>query len=500
MFLSETYEEFLTYPVVKYCLSVGRAITSFTKDSFKYYVKNYNLRTILEITLSRMNIYFATSIRILDFWYNSGQLLSYIFEYDPSSHLHYDQVLPIYWNKFGDFPRLMIIGHKHEESNFDVTHFYMQAHNIVREFLSAISSKTLMPPFSSTAMLVGDNQVKTFDGKFYKFSANCSYLLTRDFNLNRFSIYANFENMIRKSVSIQIEDNHFSINKDGKMLWNNNLLDLPLIHKDTYISREGNKITLLNKKGLKVICNNINQVCIFKISGWYFGKVGGMLGVYDNEPYNDFMTKERKIEIDAGAFVQSWKVNENCNVGVSNDEYSPTVWDRRKCETMFNSDTSPLVPCFNTVDPAPYKEMCIQQMGYMQYHPTLTKGFCQIAGAYIDYCKVNAIEMWLPGECYMCEDQEEAIKGGEFSNYFDNTAPRNADIVLVLQHGPCLSNFNFQMLLHLIETSLVDIGLTNNLYSVVGYGGPGELEEPHTFTSRGKIFNSADTIPDTVQR
>ena len=56
------------------------------------------------------------------------------------------------------------------------------------------------------------------------------------------------------------------------------------------------------------------------------------------------------------------------------------------------------------------------------------------------------------------------------------------------------------MLLHLIEKSLLDIGLTNNLYTVVGYGGPGELEEPHTFTSMAKIFNSADAIPNTIQR
>ena len=44
------------------------------------------------------------------------------------------------------------------------------------------------------------------------------------------------------------------------------------------------------------------------ISGWYFGKTGGLLGIYDNEPSNDWMTPERDVVDDIKTFATSWQV------------------------------------------------------------------------------------------------------------------------------------------------------------------------------------------------
>ena len=502
LFLHEKYDEILTYPVIKYILSVSNNIISFTKDFFSFYLKNYNIRKLLEMTLSRMNIYISTALKLIDFWFNSGQLLTYSFEYDSQTHLKYTQILPIYWKNLAEFPTLLSTGYTQEETSFDITLFYMQAHNFVREFLTAVSTRTLLPPFSSTAMIIGDNQIRTFDGKFYSFAANCSYLLTRDFNHNRFSVAAHYENSLRKSISIDFDEDIFYINRDGKVLWNNRLLELPLLHKEIYVSREGNKIVLLNKKGLKVIFNIISQVCIFKISGWYYGKVGGLLGVYDNEPSNDMMTSQRVIEKNVAAFLRSWHISEHCTEELVSPPSNPSVeWDRRKCEEMFGSDISPLVPCFGTVDPTPFKYMCIEQMSFMKQNPMFTRGFCQIAGAYIEYCKENSVEMWLPGECFMCDvPNSNPIRGGDITNFLRNSAPRSADIIIVLQHGECLENFDFKTILHLVETSMLDLNIRNNQYSVVAYGGPDELHEPHSFTSLGRIFNTVESASDTIKR
>ena len=43
--------------------------------------------------------------------------------------------------------------------------------------------------------------------------------------------------------------------------------------------------------------------------GWYFGKSGGLLGVYDNEPSNDWMTPDRNISDDLQEFADSWLVD-----------------------------------------------------------------------------------------------------------------------------------------------------------------------------------------------
>ena len=107
----------------------------------------------------------------------------------------------------------------------------------------------------------------------------------------------------------------------------------------------------------------------------------------------------------------------------------------------------------------------------------------------------------MPGECFSCQTPaKQKIPGGEFSNLFEGSAPREADIVLVVQQSSCIGNFDFKTILHLIETSLQDINITNNLYSVVGYGGPRELEKPRSYTSGGRIYNKYDTVHYTIDR
>ena len=101
----------------------------------------------------------------------------------------------------------------------------------------------------------------------------------------------------------------------------------------------------------------------------------------------------------------------------------------------------------------------------------------------------------------MCEaPNNPPIRGGEFSNLFHGSAPRNADVVLVAQQSSCIGDFDFKTMLHLIESSLQDINITNNLYSVVGYGGPSDLVRPHSYTSGGRIFAEFDRVQHTMKR
>ena len=494
--------EVLSYPFMKYMLSLSEAIVTFSKDSVNLYLKSYNIRTLMEVILTRVNVYISTTVRLIDFWYNSGTLLTYNFEYDSRGYIKYKQVLPIYWRNFGEMPFFMMIGSAPEETNFDMTLFYMQAHDFVRELLTAISTRSLLPPFSATAMIVGDNQIRTFDGRQYSFTANCSYLLLKDFNHERFSVVANFENNTRRSLDVKFGNDEFKMKREGKIIWNRKLTDLPIVHQETYISREGNKLIILNEKGLRISCNIISQVCIFKVSGWYFGKVGGLLGVYDNEASNDLMTSELLITDKAEGFLETWKTERQCVEGsVLVATKALSEWDRKKCIEMFESNTSHLSPCFGTVDPQPYLQMCFEQMSFMGQNPVFAKGFCQVAGAYIEYCKEHSVEMWLPGECYSCPVPDQSpIRGGQFWDFFNSTAPKNSDVVLVLQHGPCIDDFNFKTITQLVESSLQDEVLTDNLYTLIGFGGPGKLQEPHSFTSLGDIFTQVDYMPNTINR
>ena len=393
VFLLEKYAEFTEYPIVSYMLSVGRGWVSFAKDMLASQLKNYNIRSLAELLLARLDIYTSTAIKVLDFVYNNDNIISYAFDFDPhSGTLLYSQILPIHWMRFSETPAFMnLFGPSTEPAAVDINKFYFAMHDFFREFFTAISTKTVLPPFAATGMIIGDNQIMTFDKVFYDFSGNCSYLLTNDFNHDRFSVIANYENQERKSISINVDSKLIKIKKDGKVLLDNIMIDLPVVLEDTYIKREGHKITLLNKKGLKVICNLVHNICTFKVSGWYFGKTGGLLGVYDNEPSNDRMTSNRVIVDDLKTFTDSWQITDSCANNYAEIVNDETEWDKQKCSDYFEKTSSPMVPCFETVNPKPFQSMCLKQMEYMKTNPTETKGFCQGASSYFELCKVSNI-------------------------------------------------------------------------------------------------------------
>jgi len=207
------------------------------------------------------------------------------------------------------------------------------------------------------------------------------------------------------------------------------------------------------------------------------------------------MTSTRVIVDDLKTFTDSWQVTDSCANNYAQIENDEIEWDKLKCSDYFEKTTSPMVPCFETVDPRPFQSMCLQQMEYMKKNPTETKGFCQVASSYIELCKVNNVEMWMPGECFNCDVQgKPLIRGGGFTDFYQGSAPRDTDVMFVVQQGKCIQNLKFKTLLHLLETSFKEKKIRNNQYTVVGYGGPAELVEPHIFTAAGKIFNNYLTV------
>lgn len=151
------------------------------------------------------------------------------------------------------------------------------------------------------------------------------------------------------------------------------------------------------------------------------------------------------------------------------------------------------MPCFSTVDPKPFETMCLRDVQALKNQADKRPGVCSSAAAYIEKCQQAGVELWMPAQCVHCSMNNEPMKHGESSRIQDNV-PQSVDVVFIAQQSQCLENVQLNDLPYLVERSLVLKGMTDNRYSLVGFGGQDKLEKPHIFTSGSKIFNDVSRV------
>lgn len=67
-----------------------------------------------------------------------------------------------------------------------------------------------------------------------------------------------------------------------------------MVIETTVVQRIGNTILVENSKGFRLSYDVAYDIIYLGISGWYFGKVGGLFGNFNNEPSDDLRNPERK--------------------------------------------------------------------------------------------------------------------------------------------------------------------------------------------------------------
>ncbi len=88
--------------------------------------------------------------------------------------------------------------------------------------------------------------------------------------------------------------------------------ELPFSNDKTTIRRIGHSIRIDNEHGINVICDLVHDMCSVNVTGWYYGKTGGLFGTFDNEPFNDFMMADGKKTTGTEEFANSWTIGSKC--------------------------------------------------------------------------------------------------------------------------------------------------------------------------------------------
>ncbi|CAE1274677.1 unnamed protein product [Acanthosepion pharaonis] len=225
-----------------------------------------------------------------------------------------------------------------------------------------------IPPFKAEATLFAGQHITTFDGRHLNYKATCSYLLARDFVDGNFSVVANFDADRRaktlKSLSLTTAHNEqVEIFPNNKVFYNRQMVKLPLKLTDATVTRQDNLIVVESKRGYKVMCDHDIQLYTVQISGWYFNKMAGLFGNYNNEPEDDMLMSNNRYTNDLEKFAQSWSVSRQCR---SHRNFAPShmVPENRDCAHFFLQSDSPFRYCFKQVNPDQFYKTCAMQLSF----------------------------------------------------------------------------------------------------------------------------------------
>ena len=176
-------------------------------------------------------------------------------------------------------------------------------YNTFEDQMNALRSHALrewLPPFQTQAMIVGGQHFVTFDRKFYDFAgSDCTYVLARDTKDGRFSVEAKYhaagrDGQARKSILVTLNGRTVEIKPEERQVrFEGREVELPLVMGPATVLRRGESIIVDDRNGVQVECQLKHDVCSVSLSGWFFGRTGGLFGSYDYEPANRHVPKGR---------------------------------------------------------------------------------------------------------------------------------------------------------------------------------------------------------------
>ena len=260
---------------------------------------------------------------------------------------------------------------------------------------------------SGHASLTGAQQYIIFDHQMYQFAGECSYLLTRDFVDKSFSVIVNYDKVsrnqpVKKSMTVLCDGKKIEIFPDAKVTIDGTRVEMPIRVDNTTVTRNGNLLRVDNDRGINIVCDFPHDHCSISVSGWYYGKMAGLLGTYDNEPSNDLTTIDSAISDKPEIFADSWSVgtpkcrpvNRAINVPIDTE-----TKNYKMCADLFKEQSSPFRSCFKVVDPEKYLKMCVQDMPISDNREELPEDVCRVAAAYYHECRRHEVHVRLPKEC-----------------------------------------------------------------------------------------------------
>ncbi|KAK8390621.1 hypothetical protein O3P69_010366 [Scylla paramamosain] len=366
------------------------------------------------------------------------------------------------------------------------------------------SPSSLFPPFTATGYMIGEQHFITFDQQHLEYKGRCQHLLVADMVGGRWAVSVNYHHHSSRTIIIYIHDSYIEIAKDFRVSVNGRATELPASVSSVSVHRSLHSLHVdSHLYGFRVNWNLAQDVTSITIHGSYFGKTGGLLGLYNYEPYDDFQFPSGELTDDGTMMAESWDVSPVHCVSTGNIARLPSKVPIEACTQLFHSKGSPLKGCFYEVDSKPYYNMCL--VDYNTHAPS-EQNTCTAAAAYMEACGINSIPIKIPSYCVQCKYMNDnmqlmTLEEGVPVVLEEEDILKSTDIVIILEAQHCNTILSekkpvsrFGTFIKELNEELQNSGLHNIRYAMVVYGGEPPFSMPVVATVNNQIFTDASNI------
>ncbi|NWZ60204.1 MUC5B protein, partial [Haliaeetus albicilla] len=274
----------------------------------------------------------------------------------------------------------------------------------------------------------GNEHYVTFDGTYYHFKENCTYVLVKSIHPDSHIFWIHIDNyycgatdgaicsmslLIFHSNSVVILTQAMEHGKETNLILFNDKKVVPDIFKNGIRITSSGLYIIVEIPQLDVYVSYSRLAFYIKLPfGKFFNNTMGLCGTCTNEKSDDAVKRNSEVIESFKEMALDWKVpdptNRYCNPGVSEPaeiEYHQHCEPSNLCKIIWN-----LTECHGVVPPQPYYEACVAS-GCSEQHPSTE---CQSMQTYAALCGLHGVCVdWrrqASGQCEASCAQDQVYK------------------------------------------------------------------------------------------
>ncbi|RVE52154.1 hypothetical protein evm_003227, partial [Chilo suppressalis] len=377
------------------------------------------------------------------------------FVFDPNEGtILLEQKLPMSWHAFNRTPDFSEISEYRAVRNFidDWLNTNKSIWNYYYELRPYMDLDNILPPFPGMAIMTAQGTLVTFDKRVFSISEAGTFLLSKDYRQNNFNLLLESGGQGRYNLVVLTRASLIHIDLYNEQVSiGDAVLNLPAVIEDFTIDRRTDELTIRGHNGLLIECDFVFRTCKLQVTGWYYASLGGLLGTYNNEQYDEMQLPNGTLTNSSLTLGRGWSLGHTTPVlPVTRQERGNDT----QCDKFFLNKVSPLRPCFSIINAAPFNEECLRGVDA-----------CALASAYRTLCAQLHAPTHLPDHCEQCmTPQGDLIEEGSF--YHINHVRNTTDVVFIVEAQYCNKNIrkrkNIDLFIEAFDTRLQISGIIDN--------------------------------------